>query len=69
MLSILPLYQSERRFHFHFLFIQLKIRMMGKCGVFFPQPGRNIQYFDVWFLPLGILKSELETFIPKVIRN
>lgn len=35
MLSILPLYQSERRFHFHFLFIQLKIRMMGKCVFFF----------------------------------
>lgn len=35
MLSILPLYQSERRFHFHFLFIQLKIRMMGKFIFFF----------------------------------
>lgn len=32
-------------------------------------PGRNFQYFGVWFLPLGILKAEIQTFITKVIWN
>lgn len=62
MISILPLCQSKR--YFHFLFIQLKIEMMGKW-IFLP--GRNFQYFGVWYLPLGILKGEIETFITKVI--
>lgn len=39
MPSILPLCQSERCFHFHFLFIQLKMEMMGKWIFFFYLEG------------------------------